>query len=73
MIYLTTEEAAARLGLRPQTLRANLCRAGHYLSIRPTKLPNRLLRWPASEIERLLSGNAVGAAEWPTNTNLVNK
>ena len=56
---LSTEEAAAAMHIRPQTLRAALCRDGHYFGIRPIKLPNRMWAWPAEGIERLLSG-----AEW---------
>jgi len=52
----STEQAAAALHVRPQTLRAALCRDGHYYGIRPVKLPNRLLAWPADDIERLLNG-----------------
>lgn len=54
--YLSTDAAAARLGVKPNTLRSGLCRDGHYLSIRPVKLPNRLLVWPADQIEGLLTG-----------------
>ena len=53
---LSTEQAAAALHIKPQTLRAALCRDGHYFGIRPLKLPNRMLAWPAEGIERLLSG-----------------
>ena len=55
---LSTEQAAAALHIRPQTLRAALCRDGHYFGIRPVKLPNRLLAWPADAIDRLLNGEA---------------
>ena len=55
-LTLSTEQAAAALHIRPQTLRAALCRDGHYFGIRPLKLPNRMLAWPAEGIERLLSG-----------------
>lgn len=65
MSHLTTEEAAALLKMRPQTLRANLCKAGHYLQIRPIKLPNRMLRWPAAEIDRVLSGMEVAPVDIP--------
>lgn len=58
--YLSTEDAAARLAVKPNTLRSGLCRNGHYLNIRPVKLPNRLLVWPADQIERLLSGKQGG-------------
>ena len=52
----STEQAAAALHIKPQTLRAALCRDGHYFGIRPRKLPNRMLAWPVEAIERLLSG-----------------
>lgn len=52
----STEEAAAALHIKPQTLRAALCRDGHYAGIRPRKLPSRFLAWPAEPIDRLTSG-----------------
>ena len=53
---LSTEQAAAALHIRPQTLRAALCRDGHYAGVRPHKLPSRFLAWPADQIERLAAG-----------------
>lgn len=53
---LSTEEAAAALHIRPQTLRAAVCRCGHYFGVRPVKLPNRMLAWPADQIENLIRG-----------------
>ena len=50
--HLSTEDLAERLGVKPQTLRAAFCRQGHYFGIRPVKLPNRMLRWPADTVER---------------------
>jgi hypothetical protein len=55
---LTTEQAAAALHIRPQTLRAALCRDGHYFGVRPIKGRNRFLFWPADAIERLTAGGA---------------
>lgn len=55
----TTEELARRLGLRPQTLRAALCRNGHYFGLRPAKLPNGRLLWPADSFERLIGRESV--------------
>ena len=52
----STEQAAAALHVRPQTLRAALCRDGHYFGVRPVKLPNRMLAWPCEAIERLTAG-----------------
>lgn len=54
----STEQAAAALHIKPQTLRAALCRDGHYFGIRPVKLPNRMLAWPCEAIDRLLAGGA---------------
>lgn len=53
-----TEEAAAMLRVKAQTLRAAYCRNGHYCGIVPIKLENRFLRWPAEQIKRYLSGEA---------------
>lgn len=53
---LTTEALATCLGIKPQTLRAALCRDGHYFGVRPEKALNRFLLWPANAVERLLSG-----------------
>ena len=53
---LSTEEAASKLCVVPQTPRASLCRLGHWLGMRPVKLPNGRLLWDAAEVEHLLSG-----------------
>ena len=52
----STEEAAAILKVKPQTLRAAVCRAGHYAGVRPRKLPSRFLCWNAAEIDALVRG-----------------
>lgn len=51
----TTDEAAKVLRQKPATLRASLCRRGHWLGIRPIKLPNNQLRWPADKVDRLIT------------------
>lgn len=48
---LCTAEAAAHLGLRPQTLRGWAC--SERGAIRPIRMNGRL-RWPVSEIKRVL-------------------
>lgn len=53
---LTTEQAAAALHVKPQTLRAAVCRTGHYFGITPIKSPNRFLLWPAGPVERMTAG-----------------
>ena len=55
---LSTDEAAEVLKIKPQTLRAAVCRTGGYYGVRPTKTPNRFLLWDAAEIERLASGGS---------------
>lgn len=52
----STEEAAAVLKVRPQTLRAAVCRDGAYFGVRPQKARNRFLVWPADAIDALLNG-----------------
>ena len=59
---LTTEALAARLGVKPQTIRAALCRTGSYFGLQPVKLPNRFLLWPGDSLERLAAGKAKGGA-----------
>jgi len=44
--YRTTKQVAADNCVKPQSVIAALCRNGHYLGLRPKKLPNRLLAWP---------------------------
>lgn len=54
--HFSTEALASQLRIKPQTLRAALCRNGHYYGIRPVKMPNRLLLWPADAVARLMAG-----------------
>jgi hypothetical protein len=58
----TTEALADATGHQPQTLRAGYCRNGHWCGIRPAKLPNGRLLWPADAIERLTAGDATKPA-----------
>mgnify|MGYP003463955969 FL=1 len=53
---LSTEEAAARLRVASQTPRASLCRMGHWLGMKPVKVPNGRLLWDAAEVSRVLNG-----------------
>ncbi|MCS6477366.1 hypothetical protein [Burkholderia thailandensis] len=54
--YLTTEEAADLLGLRPQTLRKAYSSDGCYFSIVPKKAANRRLYWRADLVRALIEG-----------------
>lgn len=53
---ISTEEVAAAFRVASQTPRASLCRLGHWMGMRPVKLPNGRLLWDAAEVERLASG-----------------
>lgn len=59
---LSTEALAAALAIKPQTLRAAVCRAGHYCGVRPSKAPNRFLYWPADAVERITGQATKGEA-----------
>ncbi len=52
----TTEQLAAEFHVVANTPRAALCRAGHWMGMRPTKLPNGKLLWDAAAAERVLNG-----------------
>ena len=53
---LTTEELAAILRVKPQTIRAGLCNAGHYAGLRPVaKLPSRRLLWDAEQVALVIN------------------
>ncbi len=53
---LSTNELAAQFRVSPTTIRRALCVKGHYLGLRPLKLPTGRLLWPAHEVEKLLRG-----------------
>ncbi|HRE19212.1 MAG TPA: hypothetical protein PLW86_19430 [Rhodocyclaceae bacterium] len=52
--HLSTEQLAALFHVLPQSIRSGYCRMGHWNTLRPIKLPNRMLLWPADAAERLL-------------------
>jgi hypothetical protein len=58
--HLTTDSFAESLGVKGATVRRGLCIHGHYMGIRPVKLPNNRLLWPADERDRLLKGETIG-------------
>lgn len=55
-LKLSTEELAALGKVVPQSIRAAVCRNGHWLGLRPVKLANRRLLWDAIEAARVLNG-----------------
>ncbi|WP_321924535.1 DNA-binding protein [Burkholderia sp. BCC1998] len=53
---ITTDELAALLSIRPQSIRKRYCQTGAYFSLRPVKLPNGRLMWPADALDKLAEG-----------------
>ncbi|WP_454752270.1 DNA-binding protein [Cupriavidus necator] len=53
---ITTEELATLLSIRPQSIRKRYCQTGAYFSLRPVKMPNGRLMWPANALEQLAEG-----------------
>jgi len=43
---INTNTIASRFGVKPATVRRNLCVKGHFLGLRPLKLPNGRNLWP---------------------------
>ena len=58
----STEELAAHGKVLPQSIRAAVCRHGHWLGLCPVKLPNRRLLWDAAEASKVLNGDAAQGA-----------
>ena len=55
----STKEMAAPFGVKEQTPRASYCRFGHWMGMRPVKLPNGRLLWDLDERDQLLSGEVL--------------
>lgn len=55
----STEELAALLKVKAQTIRAGLCRHGNYQGMVPLKSRNRFLLWDADQADSLVSGEGV--------------
>jgi hypothetical protein len=52
--YDPTSKFAATLGVKPDTVRRSLCVNGHFLGIKPLKMPNGRLLWPRTHPEQLV-------------------
>lgn len=50
---INTKEFAALVRVDPQTIRRALCVNGHYLGLKPLKLPNNRLLWPGNQAREL--------------------
>lgn len=53
---IDTKELADLLKCKPNTPRRAFCVQGHYMGLRPIKLPNGRLLWDREEVERLING-----------------
>ena len=49
---LSAEQFAALNQVKAQSVRARLCRTGSYFGVRPVKLANGRLAWPAVQVTR---------------------
>ena len=52
---MTNSQFAKKIGIRPESLHARICRYGSYFGVVPDKLPNGRLIWPDDAFERLPS------------------
>ncbi len=57
MQNFSTEETAAEFKVEPNTIRTGLSRHGHYLGLRPVKLPNGRLLWSGEAVRKLINGS----------------
>lgn len=55
---ITTAEFAAALAMNAQSIRKRYSQTGSYFGVRPVKLPNGKLRWPADAVSHLLTWSA---------------
>lgn len=51
---ITTREFADSIRVVPDTIRRGYCVNGHYMNIRPLKLPNGRLLWPREQVSKVL-------------------
>lgn len=52
--YVPTSEFAESFGVKATTVHRNLCVNGHYMGIRPIKLPNGRLLWPEESVQLVI-------------------
>ncbi len=53
--HISTEALAIALSCSPGTIRKRHSTTGSYFGVRPSKLPNRRLLWPANSVDLLLT------------------
>lgn len=65
--FLTTNQIASRLGVQGATMRRGLCVNGHYMGLKPVKLPNNRLLWPEAGLDHLIPSNTESACSCKAN------
>lgn len=55
----STEGLAELAKIQPASIRSALCKQGHWMGMKPIKLPNRRLLWDADEVQRVLNGETL--------------
>jgi hypothetical protein len=53
LLGFSTPELARHLGITAEGMRVHLCKRGSYYGLKPERLPNGRLIWPADSMERL--------------------
>ena len=51
--YIPTDQLASRYGVKPDTVRRNLCVKGHFLGMKPLRMNNGRLLWPDVRPEQI--------------------
>lgn len=54
---LNTSELAELFRVEPDTIRRSYCVNGHYLGLKPVKLPNKRLIWALAEALKVAGGD----------------
>lgn len=55
-LKMSTRQIATAFNVKPQTPIAAICRQGHWLGMRPVKLPNGRWSWDAGDSECVQAG-----------------
>jgi len=53
---ITTKEFAKTVGVQHTTIHRALCMDGHYMGVKPVKLPNGRLIWSGERVDALVNG-----------------
>lgn len=56
--HCSTKDFAKYVSVKSATVRRGYCVNGHYLGIKPLRLPNGRLSWPIEEIEKIMGGRS---------------